>query len=54
MQFVGAIALQNAADVGQGVEVVLHALEVDHGLTTVIDGQGLVFHAFCGHIDLWH
>ena len=39
MQFVVAVAIENAADVGEGVEVVFHTFDGHHSLLVLIDGE---------------
>ena len=52
MQFKGAVAIEDAVDMRQLVEVILHAFHVNHRLPAMIDGHSLILHALRGHSHL--
>ena len=53
MQLELTIAFQHLTDMRQRVEIVFHALDLDHHLTIAIDGQRLILQALSSHLYLW-
>ena len=48
-----AVAIENFLYACHAGKIVVHAHDVDHGLLTAIEGEGLVLHTLGNHVDLW-
>ena len=47
-----AVTNQDLLDMGQLVEIIVDALDHDHHLTTLVDGQGLILYTLGSDLDL--
>ena len=52
MEAILAIAFEYFPDMGKAVEIVFHTLDFHHGLSSVVCGEGHVFHYFRCHFHL--
>ena len=53
MQLESAVAIQNVLNVGELGEVVFYAFDRHHGLSSLVDGHGLVFYTLGSHKNFW-
>ena len=53
-EFILSVAHENAADMGEAVEIVFHSLDPDHGLAVFIDSESVVFERLRSHCHLFH